>query len=64
MVIRKPADHFYGERSGAIRDPFGHEWLIGHEIEKVDPKEMQRRYDELMKGGAPLRAPGRRRGCR
>src|SRR5262245_52450409 len=23
------ADHFYGERSGAIIDPFGHRWNIG-----------------------------------
>lgn len=49
-VVRKPQDHFYGERSGTVRDPFGHEWLIGHEIEKVTPAEMQRRYTELMKG--------------
>jgi uncharacterized glyoxalase superfamily protein PhnB len=48
-LSRAPADHFYGERSGAIRDPFGHEWLIGHSIETVTPEEMQRRYDELMK---------------
>lgn len=47
-VIREPADHFYGERSGLLRDPFGHEWLLGHEIEKVTPEEMQRRYTELM----------------
>ena len=38
----------YGERSGAIRDPVGHEWLIGHELEALSPAEMQRRYDELM----------------
>lgn len=43
-LIRAPADHFYGERSGAVRDPFGYEWLIGHPIEEVDPAEMQRRY--------------------
>ena len=43
----KPADHFYGERSGCIRDPFGHRWNIGHSIEEVSPAEMQRRYDEL-----------------
>src|SRR5262245_13860803 len=30
-VTRPAADAFYGERSGAIRDPFGHEWLIGHQ---------------------------------
>lgn len=43
-------DHFYGERSGTVRDPFGHRWNIGHSIEEVDPQEMQRRYDALMKG--------------
>ncbi len=47
VVVRKIQDHFYGERSGAVRDPFGHEWLIGHEIEKVTPEEMQRRYEAL-----------------
>jgi PhnB protein len=45
-----PQDHFYGERSGTIRDPFGHRWNIGHSIEQVTPEEMQRRYDEVMKG--------------
>jgi uncharacterized glyoxalase superfamily protein PhnB len=49
VVVREAADHFYGERSGAIRDPFGHEWLIGHNLEDVSPAEMQRRYDAMMK---------------
>ncbi len=49
-VTREPSDQFYGERSGAFRDPFGHEWLVGHELEALSPEEMQRRYDELMKG--------------
>lgn len=44
---RAPQDHFYGERSGTIFDPFGHRWLIGHSIEHVEPDEMQRRYDAL-----------------
>lgn len=47
-LVRPAQDHFYGERSGTVRDPFGHEWMIGHEIEKVTPEEMQRRYDALM----------------
>ena len=50
-VVRPAADQFYGERSGTLRDPFGHEWLIGHSIEQVSTDEMQRRYDELMKAG-------------
>jgi uncharacterized glyoxalase superfamily protein PhnB len=48
-LVREPSDAFYGERSGTVRDPFGHEWMLGHEIEKVTPEEMQRRYDVLMK---------------
>ncbi|HSW09036.1 VOC family protein [Aquabacterium sp.] len=47
-----PTDQFYGERSCRVRDPFGHQWLLGHEIEKLDPDEMQRRYTALMQGTA------------
>jgi PhnB protein len=50
-VEREPQDAFYGERSGVVRDPFGHRWNIGHSIEEVSPDEMQRRYNELMGGG-------------
>ena len=47
IMIREAADHFYGERYCTIRDPFGHVWMLGHEIEKVEPEEMQRRYDAM-----------------
>lgn len=46
-VLREPQNHFYGERSGTVRDPFGHRWNIGHEVEAVSPEEMQRRYDKM-----------------
>lgn len=46
-LLQAPQDQFYGERGGRIRDPFGNEWLIGHEIEKVSPEEMQRRWDAM-----------------
>lgn len=45
-----PTDQFYGERSSRVLDPFGHQWMIGHEIEKVSVDEMQRRYDALFAG--------------
>lgn len=48
-VERPVQDQFYGERSGVLRDPFGHRWNVGHEIERVTPEEMQRRYDALFK---------------
>lgn len=41
-------DHFYGERSGSFRDPFGHRWSVGHSIETVTPEEMQRRYTAML----------------
>ena len=47
---REPSDAFYGERSGVVRDPFGHRWMIGHNIEDVSPEEMQRRYTKLLSG--------------
>ncbi len=47
-VVRPASDAFYGERSGRVRDPFGYEWLIGHQIEEVAPEEMQRRYTALL----------------
>ena len=49
-IIRPATDQFYGERSGTVRDPWGHEWNIGHEIEQVSPEEMQRRYDAMFDG--------------
>lgn len=48
ILLRPATDHFYGERSGTLRDPFGHEWLIGHSIETVTPEEMQARYTKLL----------------
>jgi PhnB protein len=50
-LLRPASDAFYGERSGTVRDPFGHEWNLGHEIEKVSPEEMQRRYTQMMNEG-------------
>lgn len=47
---RAPQDEFYGERGGVVRCPFGHRWMIGHQIEEVAPEEMQRRYTALLKG--------------
>jgi PhnB protein len=50
-LIRPPQNHFYGERSGSIRDPFGHEWSLGHEVEHLSPEEMQRRYTAMFSQG-------------
>jgi PhnB protein len=49
IVVRPPNDEFYGHRSATVRDPFGHEWMLQKEFEKVTPAEMQRRWDEMVK---------------
>ncbi len=52
-MIMEPKDQFYGERSSRVMDPFGHEWLLGSHIEDVSHEEMQRRFNEMFKDGAP-----------
>lgn len=47
-MVFPPTDQFHGERSCRVRDPFGHDWLIGHSIEKLTHEEMQRRYTAMM----------------
>ena len=50
-VLRPPADQPHGERQGRIRDPFGHEWLLGHPIgQPLSNEEIQRRYQESAGG--------------
>jgi len=44
-------DQFYGFRSGNVRDPFGHEWMIQHPVEEVSPGEMQKRWDAMSPNG-------------
>jgi PhnB protein len=39
---------FYGDRSGTIRDPFGHQWYISTHIEDVAPDELMRRARAAM----------------
>lgn len=51
-VLMPLADQFYGFRSASIVDPFGHQWMLQHEIEKVSPEEMQKRWDAMIAGGA------------
>jgi len=35
--------HFYGDRGGMLRDPFGHHWHVAHRVEEVPLEEVKRR---------------------
>lgn len=47
--IREPADQFYGDRSGGVKDPAGNHWWIATHIEDVPPGELKKRAEEWMK---------------
>ena len=47
--IRQPADQFYGDRSGGVKDPAGNHWWIATHIEDVPPEELKKRAEEWMK---------------
>ena len=42
-LTRAVADQFYGDRSGAVTDPFGHVWFVATHVADVQPEEMERR---------------------
>ena len=43
--VRPVADQFYGDRSGTLKDPFGHQWTLSTHIEDVSEAEAQRRME-------------------
>jgi uncharacterized glyoxalase superfamily protein PhnB len=59
-VLYPVADQPYGDRSGKIRDPFGHNWFIATHTEDIAPDEEARRFAE--QGFATQPQPGKREG--
>lgn len=47
--IRPVADQFYGDRSGTIVDPFGHQWTISTHKEDLTSAEIDQRAADWMK---------------
>lgn len=46
--LMPPQDMFWGDRFGAVTDPFGHVWQIATHVEDVSPEEMEKRSREWM----------------
>jgi PhnB protein len=44
--LMAPADMFYGDRHGGVRDASGNSWWIATHIEDVAPAELARRHEE------------------
>ena len=48
IVERPVKDQFYGDRSGTLKDPFGHRWTLATHVEDIAPDEMNRRAAAMM----------------
>lgn len=49
-TVKRPlVDQFYGDRSGTVVDPFGHQWTIATHIADPTPEEIQRGMDEALR---------------
>lgn len=46
--VLEPANFFYGDRHGTVRDAWGNLWSLGTHIEDVGPEELARRSKEYM----------------
>jgi PhnB protein len=43
LELKELQDQFYGDRSGTLKDPFGHIWTVATHKEDVTPEEMDKR---------------------
>ena len=41
--VREPADMFYGDRTGGVKDMNGNQWWLSTHVEDVAPEELARR---------------------
>lgn len=49
-IVFPVEDQFYGDRSGRIEDPFGHQWIVSTHIEDLSLEEIERRAAALFGG--------------
>jgi PhnB protein len=47
--VMEPADQFYGDRSGGVKDPAGNSWFFGTHIEDIAPAELKKRAEQAFK---------------
>ena len=50
--VKPLQNQFYGDRSGTLKDPFGHVWTVATHVEDVAPEEMERRAAAAHGGGS------------
>ncbi|KAA0944462.1 MULTISPECIES: VOC family protein [unclassified Pseudomonas] len=51
IVISEPKDQFYGDRSGTLKDPFGHVWFLATRKEDLTVEQVRQRAEDMFKQG-------------
>lgn len=46
-VVRPLQDQFYGDRSGMVKDPFGHSWSLSTHVEDLSDEEVAARASQM-----------------
>jgi PhnB protein len=46
-LIRPVENQFYGDRSGFVEDPFGHQWYVATHVEELTMAQIKKRAAEL-----------------
>ncbi|MGE8154724.1 VOC family protein [Pseudomonas vancouverensis] len=50
-VVSEVKDQFYGDRSGSLKDPFGHLWFLATRKEDLTQEQIEQRARELFAQG-------------
>ncbi len=50
--VRPVQDQFYGDRSGSVRDPFGHTWHLATHKEDLSSEEVEARMRAMSQTGS------------
>jgi len=59
-MVREPTDYDHGERQCRVRDPFGHEWLLGQQIGEGAAPQSEPKIEKRSAGSGPSVFPGLR----
>ncbi|GAA0406691.1 Dot/Icm type IV secretion system effector PhnB [Pseudomonas veronii subsp. inensis] len=50
-ALSEPEDRFYGDRSGSVKDPFGHLWYLATRKEDLTEEQIRQRAMAMFKQG-------------
>jgi PhnB protein len=49
--VSEVKDQFYGDRSGTLKDPYGHLWFLATRKEDLTQEQIEQRAKEMFKQG-------------